>query len=122
VIEFGLRRTQETDAGMKAAKCSYLAGANRTSNVFTGMRYNIPLFGTMAQRALARELERKGYRLNALRLGSGNLLSTSRKVRQILDGHGLNYVKIFASGDLDEYVIEKLLRKVAKIDAFGVGT
>jgi nicotinate phosphoribosyltransferase len=31
-------------------------------------------------------------------------------------------VKIFASGDLDEYKIEDLLKKGAKIDAFGVGT
>jgi nicotinate phosphoribosyltransferase len=31
-------------------------------------------------------------------------------------------VNIFASGDLDEYKIEELLRKDSKIDAFGVGT
>jgi nicotinate phosphoribosyltransferase len=34
----------------------------------------------------------------------------------------LNYVKIFASGDLDEFKIELLLEKGAEIDAFGVGT
>jgi nicotinate phosphoribosyltransferase len=34
----------------------------------------------------------------------------------------LQYVKIFASGDLDEYKIAELLSKDAKIDAFGVGT
>jgi nicotinate phosphoribosyltransferase len=71
---------------------------------------------------VAKELERKGYRLNAVRLDSGDLLSLSAKVRKILDNCGLDYVKIFASGDLDEYVIEKLVRKGAKIDAFGVGT
>jgi nicotinate phosphoribosyltransferase len=31
-------------------------------------------------------------------------------------------VKIFASGDLDEYRIDELLRADAQIDAFGVGT
>lgn len=46
VIEFGLRRAQGTDAGMKAARCSYLAGAEGTSNVLAGMKYNIPVFGT----------------------------------------------------------------------------
>jgi len=162
VIEFGLRRTQGTDAGMKAARCSYLAGAEGTSNVLAGMKYGIPIFGTMAHSyvmffdkeidsfrafaktfpetstllidtyddmkgaenavTVAKELEAKGYRLNAVRLDSGNLLTISQKVRRILDGHGLDYVKIFASGDLDEYVIEELVKGGAKIDAFGVGT
>jgi nicotinate phosphoribosyltransferase len=40
----------------------------------------------------------------------------------MLDGKGLRYVKIFASGDLDEYKIDELIRKGAKIDSFGVGT
>ena len=31
-------------------------------------------------------------------------------------------MKIFASGDLDEFKIEELLSKGAKIDSFGVGT
>ena len=48
VVEFGLRRTQGTDAGMKAARCSYIAGCNGTSNVLAVMKYGIPIFGTMA--------------------------------------------------------------------------
>lgn len=48
VIEFGLRRTHGTDAGMKAARCSYIAGCSGTSNVLAGLRYGIPVFGTMA--------------------------------------------------------------------------
>lgn len=162
VVEFGLRRSQGTDAGMKAARCSYLVGADGTSNVLAGMKYNIPVFGTMAHSyvmsfdheidafrafsrtfpdsstllidtydslkgaenaaVVAKELEKEGCRLNAVRLDSGDLLGLSRKVRGILDSHGLEYVKIFASGDLDEFVIADLLRKGAEIDAFGVGT
>ncbi|HEY4674524.1 MAG TPA: nicotinate phosphoribosyltransferase, partial [Candidatus Bathyarchaeia archaeon] len=53
---------------------------------------------------------------------SGDLVEISKKVRSILDDNGLEYVRIFASGDLDEYKIEELLKKGAKIDAFGVGT
>jgi nicotinate phosphoribosyltransferase len=34
----------------------------------------------------------------------------------------LDYVKIFASGDLDECEIDRLVKHRAKIDAFGVGT
>ncbi len=48
IIEFGLRRTQGADAGMKAARCSYIGGCAGTSNVLAGMKYNIPIFGTMA--------------------------------------------------------------------------
>ena len=34
----------------------------------------------------------------------------------------MDYVKIFVSGDLDEYRITQLIDDGAKIDAFGVGT
>ena len=34
----------------------------------------------------------------------------------------MNYVKIFVSGDLDEYKITQLLNEDAQIDSFGVGT
>jgi nicotinate phosphoribosyltransferase len=48
VIEFGLRREQGVDAGMKVARCSYIAGCRGTSNVLAGLAYGIPVFGTMA--------------------------------------------------------------------------
>ncbi|MEM3581159.1 MAG: nicotinate phosphoribosyltransferase, partial [Candidatus Bathyarchaeia archaeon] len=48
VIEFGLRREHGTDAGLKVARASYIAGCNGTSNVLAGMMYGIPVFGTMA--------------------------------------------------------------------------
>src|SRR3990170_5003023 len=48
VIEFGLRREPGVDAGMKAARSSYIAGCQGTSNVLAGMAYGIPVFGTMA--------------------------------------------------------------------------
>ena len=71
---------------------------------------------------VAKELEAKGYRLGGVRLDSGDLAEDSQKVRKILDDQGLEYVKIFASGDLDEFKIKELLAKGAKIDSFGVGT
>ncbi len=162
VIEFGLRREQGTDAGMKVARSSYIAGCNGTSNVLAGMKYGIPVFGTMAHsfvmlfereidsfRAfaktfpnkstllidtfddikgaekaaiVAKELEEKGFMLGGVRLDSGDLVEISKKVRELLDKNGLKYVDIFASGDLDEYKVAELLKKGAKIDAFGVGT
>ena len=48
LIDFSLRRTQGTDAGMKVARCTWMAGFDATSNVLAGMQYGIPLSGTMA--------------------------------------------------------------------------
>jgi nicotinate phosphoribosyltransferase len=162
VIEFGLRREQGIDAGMKVARSSYIAGCKGTSNVLAGMVYDIPVFGTMAHSFImsyskeldafrafaktfpdkstllidtyddiaglekavivAKELEAKGFRLGGVRLDSGDLAETSKKIRKILDENDLGYVKIFVSGDLDEFRIAELLSKGAKIDSFGVGT
>ena len=71
---------------------------------------------------VARHLEACGKKLKGVRLDSGNLVFLARKVREILDAHGLSYVKIFASGGLDEYKIAEVLAQGAPIDAFGVGT
>src|SRR5689334_4723098 len=48
VVDFALRRTHGSDAGMKVARASYLAGSAGTSNVLAGKRYGIPIVGTMA--------------------------------------------------------------------------
>lgn len=71
---------------------------------------------------IAKELEGKGHKLKAIRLDSGSLLCISKFARSLLDANGLGYVKILASGNLDEYKIEKLLQGKAAIDTFGVGT
>jgi nicotinate phosphoribosyltransferase len=71
---------------------------------------------------VAKELEKNGYKLGGVRLDSGDLCAISKQVRKLLDAKGLEYVKIFASGDLDEFKIAELLKNGAKIDAFGVGT
>jgi nicotinate phosphoribosyltransferase len=48
LVDFGLRRSQGETAGLIAARSSYLAGFDGTSNVLAGRRYGIPLYGTMA--------------------------------------------------------------------------
>ena len=80
------------------------------------------LAGAEKAAVVAEELEKNGHKLGGVRLDSGDLAETSKKVRALLDAKGLGYVKIFASGDLDEFRIADLLSKGAKIDAFGVGT
>ena len=71
---------------------------------------------------VGREMENRGHRLRAVRLDSGDLLTLSREVRRILDDAGLQYVRILASGGLDEYSVDSLVQAGAPIDAFGVGT
>jgi len=48
LIDFGLRRSHGGEAGLLAARASYLAGFAGTSNVLAGARFAIPTFGTMA--------------------------------------------------------------------------
>lgn len=48
LIDFSLRRDQGTDAGLKVARASFLAGFQGTSNVLAGKLFNLPIFGTMA--------------------------------------------------------------------------
>lgn len=71
---------------------------------------------------LARRLAADGITLAAVRLDSGDLAAHAHQVRRILDDDGLNGVRIFASGNLDEYRLSELLAAGAPIDGFGVGT
>lgn len=155
VLEFGTRRAQGPEAGLRAARASYLGGCDATSNTEAGRLYGIPVAGTAAHswtQAFPSERESfeallevfpetgvllidtyddlagaetaasLGRKFSAVRLDSGDLLEKSREVRSILDEHGLREVKIIASGDLNEYRIEKLVEAGAPIDSFGVGT
>ena len=67
-----------------------------------------------------RELDLQGQ--IGIRLDSGDLGELARRGRRLLDRAGLEKVRIFASGGLDEFQIEELVREAAPIDAFGVGT
>ncbi|MFA3781480.1 nicotinate phosphoribosyltransferase [Melioribacteraceae bacterium 4301-Me] len=71
---------------------------------------------------IAKEMEQNGHKLSAVRLDSGDLAYLSKKARKMLDEAELNYVKIIASNQLDEYLIKSLIEQGAPIDAFGVGT
>lgn len=70
----------------------------------------------------AKEMEKKGQKLKGIRLDSGDLAYLSRECRRVLDENNLSYVKIVASNQLDEYVIESLIEQGAPIDIYGVGT
>lgn len=162
VIDFSLRRTHGSDAAIKVARSSYIAGFSSTSNVLAGRSYGIPIVGTMAHSfvmsfkqeldsflayastfpertillvdtydtkkgignavSVGLYLKEKKYRLQGIRLDSGNIVYWSKIARKMLDSAGLNYVGIVASGNLDEFKIRDLLQKGACVNSFGVGT
>lgn len=57
-----------------------------------------------------------------IRLDSGDLAYFSKEARRMLDAAGYQDARIFASSDLDEYVIRELKAQGARIDVWGVGT
>ena len=162
LIDFGIRRSHGAEAGLLAARDSYMTGFAGTSTVLAEPIFGIPIFGTMAhsyveahedeleaflsfaranpnnttllidtydvhkgaEKAIeaAKILEEKGIKVRAVRLDSGDLLVLSKDVRQILDQSGMTDIRIFASGNLDEYAIRDLLSQGAPISGFGVGT
>ncbi|MCP2620808.1 nicotinate phosphoribosyltransferase [Candidatus Aminicenantes bacterium AC-334-E05] len=155
VVDFGSRRAHGPQAGILAARASFIGGCDGTSNVYAGMKFNIPTYGTMAHSWIESFDEEKAAfenyfklfphltvllvdtydtikgiekalkispKIKAIRLDSGNLLSLSIKAREMLDKAGFSEVKIMASGNLNEYKIEELVKNKAPIDSFGVGT
>lgn len=48
VLEFGARRAQGFDAALEGARDAVIAGAVGTSNTLAGIRYDVPISGTIA--------------------------------------------------------------------------
>lgn len=71
---------------------------------------------------LAPTLRAEGIEIKGVRLDSGDLGKHAREVRRILDGGGLGHATIFASGNLDEYELRRLIFENAPIDGYGMGT
>lgn len=67
-------------------------------------------------------LKKEGYKPVGIRLDSGDLAYLSKQARKMLDEAGHSDCKIFASSDIDEYVLQALKQQNAKIDIYGVGT
>jgi len=72
--------------------------------------------------ALAPRLRQRNIMVKGVRLDSGDLADHARKVRCILDEGGLPQAKILASGNLDEYQLQRLIGSGAPIDSFAIGT
>ena len=48
LVDFGMRRAHGCEAGLLAARASYMAGFDGSATVLAGMLWGIPVFGTMA--------------------------------------------------------------------------
>jgi nicotinate phosphoribosyltransferase len=48
LVDFGLRRAHGAEAGIFAARASYIAGFSGTATMLAGKLYGIPIYGTMA--------------------------------------------------------------------------
>ncbi|MEM6437672.1 MAG: nicotinate phosphoribosyltransferase [Cyanobacteria bacterium P01_D01_bin.115] len=85
---------------------------------FPGAPLLIDTYDTLAAaRHLAAQRAQGAQALAGVRLDSGDLVALSQQVRSHLPD-----VPIFASGDLDEYEIERLNQAGACIDGYGFGT
>jgi nicotinate phosphoribosyltransferase len=84
-------------------RCTYLIDTNDT---LLGARLAASLGGPFA----------------GVRLDSGDLVSLSLRVREILDEGGFPDAKIMATNELDEWKIRDVIERGARIDAFGVGS
>src|SRR5580658_2879320 len=48
LVDFGMRRAHGAEAGLMAARASYIAGFAGTATVLAGEKFGVPLYGTMA--------------------------------------------------------------------------
>ena len=72
---------------------------------------------------VGKELRSQGVGdLRGIRLDSGDLAYLSQEARKMLDQEGFRESQIFASSDLDEWIIESIKKQGGRIDQWGVGT
>jgi len=71
---------------------------------------------------VAKDFAQQGVRIRGIRLDSGDLTELSRFAREHFARENVDFLQIFASGDLDEFRIADLPAAIAEIDGFGVGT
>jgi nicotinate phosphoribosyltransferase len=70
---------------------------------------------------LAPRLKADGITVRGVRIDSGDLIASARKVRAILDAGGLTDAIILVSGGINEDVLARMRAEGAPIDGFGIG-
>jgi nicotinate phosphoribosyltransferase len=71
---------------------------------------------------LVPRLKEIGVDVRGVRLDSGDLAAHARRVRAILDEASLHDIAIFASGGLDEQLLQRYTAEGVPIDGYGIGT
>jgi nicotinate phosphoribosyltransferase len=71
---------------------------------------------------VARELRERGHELFGVRIDSGDLSFLSVEARRMFDEAGFPNVRIVASNELDEFVIDSIRDGGGRVDIYGVGT
>lgn len=107
-LVMALAATEGSEADAFAAFHQYFPGAPLLIDTYDAIA---------AAQKLAEQRRLGELPLAGVRIDSGDLLSLSKQVRQLLPD-----VPIFASGDLDEYRIADLRAAGACIDGYGLGT
>ncbi|MBN1897971.1 MAG: nicotinate phosphoribosyltransferase [Spirochaetes bacterium] len=69
-----------------------------------------------------KKMKARGIKNYGIRLDSGDLEYLSKEARKMFDTSDLKETKIFASNELDEWIISQLKQNKSPIDAWGVGT
>ncbi|RDV01056.1 nicotinate phosphoribosyltransferase [Undibacter mobilis] len=70
---------------------------------------------------LSARLKADGIVIRGVRIDSGDLIASARKVRGILNAGGLKDVIILVSGGINEDVLQGMMTERAPIDGFGIG-
>jgi nicotinate phosphoribosyltransferase len=123
LMEFGLRRAQGADAALIAARSSYLAGFNGTSNLLAGKRYGLPVFGTMSHSfVMAHDGERRAFedfartfpKLNTMLVDTYDTIRGVENVAELAERLAADDIKIQAIR-LDSGNLEQLSRESRRI-------
>lgn len=123
LVDYGLRRSHGAEAGILAARASYLAGFTGTATVAAGMEFSIPVYGTMAHSFIQSHLsERKAFTDFAvshpdntvLLLDTYDTIQAAHKVVDLAKDFAKKNIKIkgvrLDSGDMIE--LSKQVRKI----------
>jgi nicotinate phosphoribosyltransferase len=118
LIDFGLRRAHGAEAGLLAARASYLAGFDGTSTVLAAAQFGIPVLGTMAHSFVqAHDSEGEAFAHFAsafpdkavLLIDTYDTVEGARKAVAAAKGFRLKGVRL-DSGDLD--ALSKEVRRI----------
>jgi nicotinate phosphoribosyltransferase len=148
VVDFGTRRAHGVEAALYGARAGKLFGipvrGTHAHSWVESFDYEIDAFRTFSKAfpdncvllvdtydvvegvrqaiKVAEEMRASGNTLRGIRIDSGDLAYYSKTARHLLDEAGFPDIKILASSDLDEWIIESLREQGAQIDVWCVGT